>query len=228
MCSRGLSTHCRRRTVLGIHGRDGAFADALVLPIRNLHAVPDNVSDEQAVFIEPLAAAFQIPRQVQIEKRTRGVVLGDGRLGLLVAQVLHGAGCVLTLVGRHESKLAVAEKLGIQTALDPEYVPHGQADIVVDCTGRAKGVERALELVRPRGTVVLKTTVAAANPLNLAPIVIDEITVLGSRCGPFPDAIHALATGKIHVLPLITRRTPIANAESLFPSPSGLKTLITF
>jgi threonine dehydrogenase-like Zn-dependent dehydrogenase len=238
MCARGLSTHCFHRGVIGIQNRDGAFADFISVPLRNLHTVPDHVSNEEAVFIEPLAAAFQILRQVPVEKRTRALVLGDGRLGLLVAQVLHRTGCTLTLVGRHERKLAIAERIAatgagrgtMRTVLDAELQNHRDQDVVVDCTGRAEGFERALQLVRPRGTVVMKTTVAADKPLNLAPVVIDEITVLGSRCGPFLDAINALAAREVSVVPLISRRLRLEQAESVFSagqSVDALKVLIT-
>ncbi len=234
MCARGLSSHCFTRTVIGILGRDGAFADCIRLPVRNLHEVPDHVTNEEAVFVEPVAAAFQVLRQVQIEKRTKVTVIGDGRLGLLVAQVVARTGCKLTLVGKHESKLAVVERLragkNMRTLLDRELATGRDQDVVIDCTGRAAGFERALELVRPRGTVVMKTTVAAPKPLNLAPIVIDEINVLGSRCGPFPEAIAALAAREIDVLPLITRRLSPEQAEPFFAggTADGLKTIITF
>ena len=235
MCARGLSSHCFARTVVGIVGRDGAFADFLRIPIRNLHAVPDHVSDEEAVFVEPLAAAFQILRQMPIEKRTRVTVLGDGRLGLLVAQVMQRTGCKLTLVGKHEAKLAVVEKLragkNIRTMLDHELTAARDQDVVIDCTGRVAGFERAMKLVRPRGTIVMKTTVAADKPINLAPVVIDEINVLGSRCGPFPEAIAALAAREIDVLPLITRRLTLEQLEPFFApgnSGDGLKSVVTF
>ncbi len=245
MCSRGLSSHCTRRSVIGILNHDGAFAEAIVVPARNLHAVPDHVSDEEAIFVEPLAAAFQILRQVPMEKRTRATVLGDGRLGQLVAQVLARTGCTLTLVGHHEEKLSLAEKLCVpaklgiksaakagpqfRTTLERDLRGTRDQDVVVDCTGHAEGFERALTLVRPRGTIVLKTTVATAKPLNLAPIVIDEIAVLGSRCGPFAEAIHALAAREVNVLPLITKRVTLEQAEKIFApgaSVGALKTLI--
>lgn len=222
MCARGLSTHCLQRTVVGILNHDGAFAEYVRLPARNLHAVPGNVSDEEAVFVEPLAAAFQILRQVPMDKRTRATVLGDGRLGQLCAQVLGRTGCVLTLAGRHEEKLGLAERIAkrgnraLTTVLDRDVQPRRDQDVVVDCTGRVEGLGRALELLRPRGTLVLKTTVAAQKPVNLAPVVIDEITVVGSRCGPFPDAINALAAKEVDVLPLITRRVGLEGAEALF------------
>jgi threonine dehydrogenase-like Zn-dependent dehydrogenase len=239
MCARGLSTHCLQRSVIGILNRDGAFADFITVPARNVHAVPDHVTQEEAVFVEPLAAAFQILRQVPIEKRTRAMVLGDGRLGLLVAQVLQRTGCQLTLVGRHEKKLGIAERLAsassgkgtMRISLDSELQNRRDQDVVVDCTGRASGLERALELVRPRGTIVMKTTVAEPKALNTSPVVIDEITILGSRCGPFPDAINALAAREIDVNPLISRRVKLDQAETLFAPGKMLdavKILLTF
>jgi threonine dehydrogenase-like Zn-dependent dehydrogenase len=219
MCQRGLSSHCPRRTVIGILNHDGAFAESICVPARNLHEVPAHVTDEQAVFVEPLAAAFQILRQVPIEKRTRVTVLGDGRLGQLAAQVIARTGCTLQLLGRHEQKLSLAERLGkgrLRTLLERDFRGGRDQDVVVDCTGRVEGFERALAMVRPRGTVVLKTTVAAGKPLNLAPVVIDEITVLGSRCGPFRDAVMALAGREVDVEPLISRRATLESAAGFF------------
>jgi alcohol dehydrogenase len=241
LCARGLSSHCTARTVLGIQNRDGAFADCLCLPLRNLHEIPDHLSDDEAAFVEPLAAAFQILRQVPIEKRTRAVVLGDGRLGQLVAQVLATTGCALTLVGHHESKLALAEKLcagataarqtsaQFRAVFERDLRAARDHDVVVDCTGHAEGFLRALSLVRPRGTIVLKTTAAAAAPLNLAPVVIDEITIVGSRCGPFDQAIRALAAREVQVAPLISRSVPLAQSAPLFApgaAPGALKILL--
>ena len=231
MCHRGLSTHCFNRTVLGIQGRDGAFADLLRLPVRNLHLVPDHVTHEEAVFVEPLAAALQVLRQVQIDRRSKVVILGDGRLGQLVAQVIQRTECKPLLVGRHAGKLAVAERLGIRTALDNDLTARRDQDVVVDCTGRAEGLERAIALVRPRGTIVLKTTVAAGKPLNLAPLVIDEITLLGSRCGPFREAVGLLAQRQVNVSCLISRRVRIDAAEGLFAGKTPaetLKVIVTF
>ncbi len=235
MCAGGLSTHCTRRSVIGIQNHDGAFAEFLALPARNLHAVPAHVSAEEAVFVEPLAAAFQILRQVPIEKRTRVTVLGDGRLGQLVAQTLVRTGCALTLVGHHEDKLTLAEKLcagsggegkggkaagggrgaGFRTVLERELRASRDQDVVVDCTGRAAGFQRALGLLRPRGILVLKTTVAQGVALDLAPIVIDELTVLGSRCGPFGEALRALAAREVRVTPLISRRVSLERAAPM-------------
>lgn len=242
MCNHGLSSHCTRRTVIGILNRNGAFADFIRVPVRNLHVVPDHVTDDEAVFVEPLAAAFQILRQVPIEKRTRVTVLGDGRLGQLVVQALSRTGCPLVLVGHHEDKLTLAEKLwkslaaskngptgAFRTTLEKEVRSARDQDVVVDCTGQASGLERALSLVRPRGTVVLKTTAAAGKPLNLAPIVIDEITVLGSRCGPFADAIAALAERRVNVTGMISRRVSLEQGPGLFPpnpQPHAMKILL--
>lgn len=232
MCQRGLSNHCRQRTVLGIFGRDGIFADFATLPIRNLVPVPENVSDEEAVFVEPLAAACQILRQTQISPRDKVTILGDGRLGQLCAQVLKQTKCDLTLIGRHENKLALAERVGIRTRLDAQTEAKKDQDVVVDCTGRAEGFERALAFIRPRGVLVLKTTVAAGKPLNLAPIVIDEITILGSRCGPFHEAMSLLAQKKVDVTSLISRRMKLEAAEALFAMPQlppdVMKVLLTF
>jgi len=216
LCKAGLPEHCRERTVLGIAGRDGCFAERFTLPAANLHAVPDHVEDDAAVFTEPLAAAFQIVRQLVIEGRPYITVLGDGRLGLLCAQVLSELNATVRCVGKHPRKLELCEKWGIKHRLLDEVGLRKDQDIVVDCTGSATGLPTALRMVRPRGTVVLKTTVAAEQwakqPADLAPIVIDEITVIGSRCGPFPDALEALSAGRIDVTSLISRRMKLADA----------------
>ena len=209
MCKRGLSRHCPTRTVLGIAGRDGAFAERLALPVANLHIVPDGLPDDEAVFTEPVAAAFEIIEQLPQLGPTHSVaVLGDGKLGLLVAQVLATTGCRLLSVGKHAEKLRILQARGIRTALLGD-LPNEQFDVVADCTGSASGFEMANKLVRPRGTIVLKSTVAGAAPMNLAPLVINEITVIGSRCGPFPPALDALRTRSVDVRPLIAATYPI-------------------
>ncbi len=231
MCKAGLKEHCRDRTVLGIAGRDGCFADRFTLPVRNLHAVPGNVEDDAAVFVEPLAAAFQIVRQLAIEGRPYITVLGDGRLGLLCAQVLSKLNATVRCVGKHPRKLEHCERWGIKSRLIGDVGLRKDQDIVVDCTGSPTGLPTALQMVRPRGTIVLKTTVAppaagknagpAADGSNgatghvydLSQIVIDEVTVIGSRCGPFAEALDALSAGTIDVSPLITRRMKLADAE---------------
>ena len=212
MCAAGLPTHCRRRTVLGIDGRDGAFAEYLTLPEANLHAVPDDVSDRQAVFAEPLAAAIQIGRQVNLRPGQKIVVLGDGRLGQLAAQVLAAWGLRPTVVGRAPAKLAILRSLGIGTLAADQARPAKDADVVVECTGAAEGLAMALAFARPRGTIILKSTVADTAGLNLAPLVVDEITVVGSRCGPMADAVAMLARGEVTVEPLITGQYALDDA----------------
>jgi threonine dehydrogenase-like Zn-dependent dehydrogenase len=205
-CRAGRPSHCPNRTVIGILNHDGAFADSIAVPQRNLHAVPDSISDDVAVFTEPVAAAFQIPSQISISRQDRVVVLGDGRLGNLCAQVLARLSSNVTVVGKHAEKLALLDGAGIATRLLADVEPDRHADIVVDCTGSPTGLPTALSLVRPRGTIVLKTTVAGEQTMALAPIVIDEVTIVGSRCGPFDRALAALAAGEVRVLPLISAR----------------------
>ncbi len=205
-CRAGLGTHCPNRTVLGILNHDGAFADTIAVPERNLHAVPDTIPTDVAVFTEPVAAAFQIPAQVAIRRTDRIVVLGDGRLGNLCAQVLAGISDHVLVVGKHQEKLALLDNQGIDTALLGDALDARRADIVVDCTGSPTGLPTALRLVRPRGTIVLKTTVAGEQTMAYAPLVIDEVTLVGSRCGPFADALRALEQGAVDVAPLITER----------------------
>lgn len=229
LCRSGLSNHCPDRTVLGIDRHDGAFAEHLVLPAANLHEVPAGLDDAHAVFAEPLAAACQIVRQVRVTARDSVVVLGDGRLGQLAARVLKLKTRKLLLVGRHRAKLEAAEKASIQTATAKEFVPAGKADVVIDATGSASGLELAMRTVRPRGTIVLKSTVAADSGINLAPLVVDEITVVGSRCGPFAEALKLLASGQVDVAPLLTRTLPLERGlEALEAARSGqaMKVLI--
>ncbi len=215
-CRAGRPTHCPSRTTIGINNHDGAFADLIAVPQVNLHAVPDTVPTDAAVFTEPVAAAFQIPAQIQVRRNDRVVVLGDGRLGNLCAQVLARMSDDVLVVGKHRSKLSVAASLGLATCIRQDVPPDRTADLVVDCTGSAAGLPDALGLVRPRGTIVLKTTVAEREALSLAPIVIDEVTIVGSRCGPFDRALAALASGEVSVLPLVSER---------FPLPSGVEAL---
>jgi threonine dehydrogenase-like Zn-dependent dehydrogenase len=208
-CQRGVPTHCPHRTTLGIVNRDGAFADYLMLPVENVHPVPDNVSDEEAVFVEPLAANFEILEQVHVKPTDSVVVLGDGKMGQLAAQVLALVGCEVMMGGKHEEKLALAEKRGVYTYLldDAERfaLENGRrVDLVVECSGSAQGLEMALRLVRARGTIILKSTVSEKSLLYLAPIVIDEIRVQGSRCGPFAPALKALSQKLVNVRPLIS------------------------
>ena len=230
MCMSGLSAHCRSRSVLGILNHDGAFADFVRLPALNLHAVPQNVDDDQAVFVEPLAAAFQVLKQIKLDGRKWVTVLGDGRLGLLVAQVLRNAGCPVRVIGKHPEKLALCEKWSIRSRPLADIQPRHDQDVVVDCTGSAAGFELAMQVVRPRGTIVLKSTVAAGKALNLAPIVIDEINIIGSRCGPFREALRALTEKSVDVTSLIHRRMKLdqgVEAMSLAARPGVLKVLLT-
>jgi threonine dehydrogenase-like Zn-dependent dehydrogenase len=228
-CTSGLSNHCPNRTVIGIDGHPGCFAEQIAVPVRNLHAVPDPVPDEQAVFVEPLAAAIQITRQVDIGRADRVVVLGAGRLGQLVARVLKHSTDDLLLVGRHEMKLQAAEKQGIRTAGSEQFSPNRDADVVVDATGSAEGFATAMQAVRPRGTIVLKSTVALGTEINLAPLVVDEITVVGSRCGPFPDALGMLAAGEVDPAALISRVMPLSGGPAVLDQardPENLKVLV--
>ncbi len=230
LCLSGLSTHCRARTVLGILNHDGAFADFVRLPAANLHVVSKNVEDDQAVFVEPLAAAFQVLKQIKLDGRKWVTVLGDGRLGLLVAQVLRNAGCPVRVIGKHPEKLALCEKWSIRSRPLEEIQPRHDQDVIIDCTGSAIGFEMAMQMVRPRGTIVLKSTVAAGKALNLAPLVIDEINVIGSRCGPFREALRALAEKSVDVTSLIHRRMKLeqgVEAMSLAARPGVLKVLLT-
>jgi len=202
-CRAGAPTHCPNCTTLGIRGRDGAFADYLSLPVTNLHTVPEAVSDEAAVFVEPLAAALEILEQVQIKPTDRVVVLGDGKLGLLVAQVLGLTGCDLVVGGRHEEKLAILRRRGVETRLANE-LPADRADVVVDCTGHPSGFATARGLVKPRGILVLKSTFHGDVEVNLSMLVVDEITLVGSRCGPFAPALRLLQRGLVDVESLVS------------------------
>ena len=208
-CGRGLQRHCPARQVMGILGADGSFAEYLAVPLANLHAVPDAVPDEAAVFTEPLAAAFEILEQLSIRPGIQTVVLGDGKLGLLCAFVLHHAGAAVTVVGRHDTKLALARKAGMRAVNLSDWQAQA-VELVVEATGSSAGLQRALAAVRPRGTLVLKSTLAEDHSLSLAPLVINEVTVVGSRCGPFPPALEALTHNLIPVTALIEAAYPLS------------------
>jgi threonine dehydrogenase-like Zn-dependent dehydrogenase len=210
-CRRGLGRHCPHRRVMGILGADGAFAERLAVPLNNLHLVPDAVPDEAAVFTEPLAAAFSILEQVTLGPGDGVIVLGDGKLGLLCAQVLARTGASVTLVGKHAENLALVAGRGVATTLLGDWTPAGAADCVVEATGSPGGLALAAAAVRPRGTLVLKSTVADEHRLSLAPLVINEITVVGSRCGLFPPALQALTDQAVDVTPLIDATFPLAD-----------------
>jgi len=218
MCQSGLSTHCRNRTVIGIQGRDGVFAELVALPRRNVHLVPDLLDNDAAVFVELLAAALQIPKQVQVEKRQKVIVVGDGRLGLLAVQVLADSSNTgrVVLLGKHPEKLTFCEKRGIQGITLTDMLIKPEWDVVVDCTGSADGFNTACQLVRPRGQLLLKSTWVPDKPVDLAPLVINEVTLIGSRCGPFPEAINALAAEKVVVHGMITSRFELAQYDQAF------------
>ena len=209
-CGRGMQRHCPTRQVMGILGADGSFAEYLAVPLANLHAVPDSVPDEAAVFTEPLAAAFEILEQIPLQPGIQTMVLGDGKLGLLCAFVLHQAGAAVTVVGRHDTKLALARKAGLR-AVDLSDWQLQAVDLVVEATGSPAGLQRAIAAVRPRGTLVLKSTLAEDHTLSLAPLVINEVTVVGSRCGLFPPALDALAHDRIPVAALIEATYPLSD-----------------
>jgi threonine dehydrogenase-like Zn-dependent dehydrogenase len=211
ICQSRLPAHCPDGTALGIRGRDGALAEYFLLPQKNLHLVPDDMPDEVAVFTEPLAAACEVLDQVHVRPSDQVLVLGDGKLGLLVGQVLALTGCELTVVGRHQKKLAVLASRGIQTQLQDE-ARFACADIVVECTGQPAGFDAAQRLVRPRGTVVLKSTYHGRTQADLSSIVVDEVTVVGSRCGPFPAALRLLKMDLVDVAPLVTAEYGLGDA----------------
>ena len=228
MCRSGLGNHCRNRTALGIDGRDGAFADYLTLPVRNLVAVPDDLPDEIAIFTEPLAAACEILQQVHIRPTDRVVVLGDGRLGLLCAQVVSLTGCDLVIVGHHLEKMYLMAQMGIPVALADELVNPG-ADVLIEATGNPSGYAAVRRLVRPRGTVVLKSTYHGSFDANLTTAVVDEVTLVGSRCGPFAPALRLLQRGLVDVKPFITARYPLIEVMTALEHaarPEALKVLV--
>jgi len=227
-CQMEMPHHCLNRSVLGILNRDGAFAEFLTLPEENLHLAPASVRDDVAVFAEPLAAAFRITEQIIINDGDRVVVLGDGKLGQLIAQVLWLHTKNLICIGKHPWKLALLRGLGIKTALADEPVARG-ADVVVEATGSHLGFARALELVRPEGKVILKTTVAHPTALELSSPVVNEVSILGSRCGPFRPALEALSLGNVGVQPLISESFSLSDADKAMArasDPDVMKILI--
>ena len=218
-CRRGLKTHCARRTVLGIVAQDGAFAEYLALPLENLHPVPKDVTDEQAVFVEPLAAACEILNQVNVKKFRSAAVLGDGKLAQLIGLVLRTAIPRVVMYGKHEKKLDIARRAGIQI----KKVSGDGSDLkrikesfrlVVEATGSPSGLALAQYMTEPRGTLVLKSTFHGAAPVETWPIVVKEITLVGSRCGPFAKAIALLRSGEVDPTPLITRTFPLDQAPA--------------
>lgn len=228
-CLSGLERHCQNRTVLGIYKRDGAFAEYVSLPEENIHVLPDSVSDKQAVFVEPLAAAFEITEQLHLEPNWKIAILGDGRLAQLIARVLRLSCRDITCFGHHERKIGLLQKIGIKTKYSIENSDEHTFDVVVEATGSESGFLDTMRLVRPRGTVVLKSTIASQNKLDLSPAIINEITFVGSRCGPFRPAINALATGLVSVDDLIDAVYPIDKYAQAFEhagKPGVLKILL--
>ena len=229
-CSSGDSRHCATRTVLGIVGRDGAHADYLALPARNLLPVPDAIADEAAVFVEPLAAACGVLERCPMTAGTRVAVIGDGKLGLLCAMVLAAEGLAPLLVGKHDEKLAIARARGIETTSIDDARKRGRIfDVVVEASGGASGFALALDLLRPQGRLVLKSTFHGETPVDAARIVVEEVTVIGSRCGRFAPALDLLARGAIDITPLITDVFPLERGEQalgLAAWPSVLKLLL--
>ena len=226
-CLCGAREHCPERTTLGINGRDGAFAELLALPVANLHLVPDALPDEAAVFTEPLAAALEIVEQSHVRPTDRVVVVGDGRLGLLVAQVLRLTGCELHIVGHHPERWDLPRRQGIIVG-ESMQVPRS-FDLAVDCTGDPGGLETARRLLRPRGKLVLKSTFHGAVELDLAPFVVDEITIVGSRCGPFGAALRLLERGLVETAPLVSETVSLDHAPGAFAAAHGaLKVLVRF
>lgn len=224
LCRQGIPSQCREREAVGILDRDGAFADYLVLPLKNLHRVPGHMPDEVAVFTELLAAALQTLSLVHIRPQDRVGVVGDGKLGLLVAQVLATACPDVTLVGHHPEKLALAAGWGIRPG-----PPTRELDLVVECSGSPGGLMSALDLVRPRGTVVLKSTYHQFAEINLSQVVVDEIRLVGSRCGPFPPALRLLESGRVDVGSLIEATYPLAEGLAAMAHagrPGALKVLL--
>ncbi|ARV60959.1 alcohol dehydrogenase [Nostocales cyanobacterium HT-58-2] len=214
-CRSGQPTHCENRTVLGIVNRNGAFAEYLCLPPENLHPVPDIIPTNVATFTEPLAAALEIQQQVELSSNNRVLVVGDGKLGILVAQTIALTGCDVLVVGRHRDKLAHLEARGIKTGLS-DAVTDRAFDISVECTGNSEGFAIARRALRPRGTLVLKSTYAGKLNLDASSLVVDEITLIGSRCGPFAPALELLAQGKVDVKPMIHASYPLVEGLAAF------------
>lgn len=215
-CKRGQLRHCPNRSVLGIVKHPGAFAEYLTLPERNLHLVPDSIPVEHAVFIEPLAAACEILDQVSIPKATRVAVLGDGKLGLLVAQVLQAHGADVHQFGHHKEKLRISAAAGVTTEVARKKLPVAEYEIVVDTTGSAEGLATAAAMTRPLGTVIMKSTIHGQVPIDTAPIIVNELTLVGSRCGRMEPAIRLLKSGKINVADMISETHRLADAPKAF------------
>jgi threonine dehydrogenase-like Zn-dependent dehydrogenase len=214
-CVNGRPTHCENRTVLGITNRDGVFADYTTLPVENLHRVPDSIPDEAAVFTEPLAAALEIQQQTQIKPTDRVLLIGAGRLGQLIAQTLSLSGCDLRVVARHSHQQELLTERGIRLITENEIQPW-RWDIVVEATGSSSGFNLARKAIRPRGTLVMKSTYKGDMTVNFSSIVVDELTILGSRCGPFEPALRLLQKGEVDPTVLIANRFKLSEAVKAF------------
>jgi threonine dehydrogenase-like Zn-dependent dehydrogenase len=215
-CRGGLGRHCPNRTVLGIVNHPGAFQEFFTLPERNLHVLPDDVPTSRAVFLEPLAAACEILDQVSIPAGATLAVLGDGKLGLLIAMVLNAYGYRVHQFGRHATKLAIAARVGVQTEIAPGALPVAEYDWVVDATGSPEGLRSAATMTRPRGAVILKSTVHGTVAVDTAPIIVNELTLVGSRCGRFEAALPLLAHPLVRLEEMIADRFPLAEAPQAF------------
>jgi threonine dehydrogenase-like Zn-dependent dehydrogenase len=227
-CARGLGRHCPKRTVLGIVKQPGAFREFLTLPERNLRRVPREISSEQAVFVEPLAAACEILDQVRIPRGTPVAVLGDGKLGLLASQVLQAHGAEVHQYGRHKEKLRIAEQAGVRTEI-AKKLPVAKYEFVVEATGSSEGLRQAVQMTQPRGTIVMKSTVHGLVSIDTAPVIVNEITLVGSRCGRFEPALKLLKSGKVNVDAMISEVLPLKDAPRAFRAaakPGVLKVLL--
>ena len=213
-CRHNQTSHCLNRATIGINDRNGAFAEYITLPRSNIYCVPDSLSDAEAVLVEPLAAGMRIAEQVHIRPGDRVIVLGDGKLGLLSARILWALGHDITVVGKHADKLLAAAKLGIATSILGAFTD--RVDVVVDCTGSSKGLECALDIVRPQGTIVMKTTIAGGHNLDLSPIVVNEITLVGSRCGLFAPTLELMERHDLKLEDLIEAVYPLEQGEAAF------------
>ena len=228
-CAKQMSRHCSNRTVLGILNRDGAFSQYLLLPEKNLHILPNSISDKQAVFVEPLAAAFEIKEQVNLQPSWKIAVIGDGRLSFLILQVLKLSCKNITCFGRHQSKLDKIQKFNIQTKIGIEQKTDLQSfDLVIEATGSPSGFSDASKLVKPRGMIILKSTIASKENLDLTPTVVNEVTLVGSRCGLFKPAIDALATGMITLDPLIDSIFPLEKVHDAIEHAKKPETMKVF
>lgn len=215
-CESNMKRHCANRTVMGIVNRPGTHTEYLTLPEENLLVVPESVSLQDACFVEPLAAALEIQEQITIEEKDKVAVIGDGKLGLLISKTVALTNCNLTVFGHHEHKLSILRKDGIKTELTIEKSQKGTFDIVIECTGSENAFEKAVEMLRPKGTLVMKSTHEGKTKINAAAIIVNELTLIGSRCGPFDKALDLLASGKLDLRSLLQYEFPLSKAMEAF------------